>query len=188
MPQTRVASPVLAVILSCVVLLAGFLPGRAQDMATPDYATPSVTTTLGDLIEPPVILWRTPLGMAPVYDQPTPGVGEGLVVTSGPAGLVAVDAATGAERWHVEQPVSASSPLVQDGKVFVGTAGEGVKAFDATTGDEVWQFLSGDTAVPDNAPPDSIDSSPVIADGVLYTGQGGYGGLYALDPATGAKL
>ncbi len=187
MPQTRFASPVIAAFLSCVVLLTGLQPSRAQEIATPDPAAPSATTAFGDLIEPPGILWMTSLGMAPVFDQPTPGVGEGLVVTSGPTGLVAVDAATGAERWRVEQPVSASSPLVQDGKVFVGTAGEGVKAFDANTGDEVWRYLTGDTPVPDNAPPDSVDSSPIIADGVLYIGEGGYGGLSALDPATGAE-
>jgi len=34
---------------------------------------------------------------------------------------------------------------------------------------------------------DSFDSSPSIADGVLYVGEGGYGGLFALDPATGAE-
>lgn len=187
MPRTRITLSVIALILACVVALSGLHLGRAQDVATPGAIMPSAATAGGSLIEPPVILWMTSLGMAPVFDQPTPGVGEGLVVTSGPTGLVAVDAATGTERWRVEQPVSASAPLVQDGKVFIGTAGEGVKAFDANTGDEVWQFLTGDTAVPDNAPPDSVDSSPIIADGVLYIGEGGYGGLYALDPVTGVE-
>jgi outer membrane protein assembly factor BamB/dienelactone hydrolase len=187
MPRTRITPPVVALILASIMGLSGVARGSAQDLATPGAGTPTAATASSGLIEPPIILWMTTLGMAPVYDQPTPGVGEGLVVTSGPTGLVAVDAATGAERWHVEEPVSASAPLVHDGKVYVGTAGEGVKAFEARTGDEVWQFLTGDTAVPDNAPPDSVDSSPIIADGVLYIGQGGYGGLYALDPVTGAE-
>jgi outer membrane protein assembly factor BamB/dienelactone hydrolase len=187
MPRTRITPLVNAFFLASVVVLGGLQRGHTQEIATPGAATEPAMTAGDGLIGPPDMLWMTPLGMAPVYDQPTPGVGEGLVVTSGPTGLVAVDAATGAERWRVEQPVSASSPLVQDGKVFVGTAGQGVKAFDARTGDEVWQYLTGDTAVPDNAPPDSVDSSPIIADGVLYIGEGGYGGLSALDPATGAE-
>jgi outer membrane protein assembly factor BamB len=180
-------SLLVALIVTMVLVPSGAQHSRAQEAATPSAGTPSAVGSAPGLVDPPVILWATTIGMSPTYDQPSPGVGGGLVVASGPTGLVAVDAETGAERWRVEQPVSASSPLVQDGRVYVGT-GEGVKAFDAATGDELWRFLTGETAVPDNPPPDSVDASPVLADGVLYTGEGGYGGLYALDPATGKEL
>src|SRR5829696_3888172 len=138
--------PTLLVLIVTMVLAPnGVKHSLAQEAATPGAGTPSAAMTPPGLVEPPVILWATTIGMSPTYDQPSPGVGEGLVVASGPTGLIAVDAESGAEHWRVEQPPSASSPLVQDGRVYIGTGGEGVKAFDAATGEELWRFLTGDT-------------------------------------------
>ncbi len=135
----------------------------------------------------PVILWSREIGMTPWFSQPTPATGEGLVVASTATSLIALDAETGAEKWRIPHVPSDSSPLIQEGMVFIGTFGEGLKALDAATGEQIWQFLAGDVAVPDSAPPESFDSAPVIVDGTLYTGSGPYGGLYALDPATGEE-
>src|SRR4051794_37512858 len=92
--------PSLVVLLVTLgLMLTGVQLGRAQESATPGAGTPSATIADIDLMDPPMVLWKTTIGMAPVFDQPTPGVGEGIVVTSGPTGLVAVDAKTGTERW-----------------------------------------------------------------------------------------
>src|SRR5687767_10114025 len=129
----------VALVVSLVLVASSVQHSRAQEAAMPGAATPSAARSASELEGPPVILWATTIGMSPTFDQPSPGVGDGLVVASGPTGLVGVDAETGAERWRVEQPVSASSPLIQDGTVYIGTGGEGVKAFDAATGDELWR-------------------------------------------------
>src|SRR5215213_4196431 len=135
-------STLLVLIVTMVLAPSGVKQTRAQEAATPGAGTPSAATAPPGLVGPPVILWATTVGMPNTWDQPTPGIGDGLVVVSGPTGLVAVDSETGAERWRVEQPPSASSPLVQDGRVYVGTGGEGVKAVDAATGEELWRFLT----------------------------------------------
>src|SRR5215213_10181658 len=88
----------LVLIVTMVLAPSGVKDSRAQEAATPGVGTPSAATVPPGLVGPPVILWATTLGMSPTYDQPSPGVGEGLVVTSGPTGLIAVDAETGAER------------------------------------------------------------------------------------------
>ncbi len=41
MPQTRITPPVIALVLSFVVMLSGLQGSRAQDLATPGAATPS---------------------------------------------------------------------------------------------------------------------------------------------------
>jgi len=96
--------------------------------------------------------------------------------------LYALDAGTGAFLWSKTLPsMYRETPAVTNGVVYV-VSGEMVYALNATTGAVVWQ-VPGD------------GSSPVVANGVVYTGawigtgEGtGYGIITAFDASTGAKL
>ncbi|MEI6519202.1 MAG: PQQ-binding-like beta-propeller repeat protein [bacterium] len=112
-----------------------------------------------------------------------------------------LDANTGKTLWKVSYPGSpdgggSSTPYVGDGKVYaVGT--RGLYCLDAETGKEVWKTPS----IVQNAKDASIDSSPVLVDGVLVViaGSGKHlnqgakdpnkesGLLKGFDPATGKE-
>jgi outer membrane protein assembly factor BamB len=80
----------------------------------------------------------------------SPSVAEGAVYVGFGDGTVrAVDARTGAERWH--EPVRAdfsplSSPAYAGGRVFVVDRNGGLYAFDATTGTRAWDYQFDGTA------------------------------------------
>jgi outer membrane protein assembly factor BamB len=112
-----------------------------------------------------------------------PAVGGGMVFVMADDGtdhgrVFALDAATGALKWTSADRfiVFGTSPAYADGKVFVGTAGEGdVRAYDAATGAPLWRTPVGD----------GLERPIVVADGTVYaTGAGNR--LHALDEATGA--
>lgn len=69
----------------------------------------------------PAILWMKEIGMTESFGQPTPAVGDGLVVAGGANELIAFDAETGAERWRTAQPMSGTSPLIWNGMVYLST-------------------------------------------------------------------
>jgi outer membrane protein assembly factor BamB len=123
----------------------------------------------------PERLWRVKTGVRP---RSAPAVAAGTVYVGGDAGLHALDAATGNQRWlfETEEEISAS-PAVIEGVVYVGSADGAFYAIDAGTGIERWRFETGG----------KIRSSAVIVDGVIYfTSFDGY--IYALDIASGAEL
>ena len=99
-------------------------------------------------------------------------------------GLLALDASTGKQLWSfISKPNSGyliyhSAPTVSNGIVYVGGSSSDPKLFavDAATGVKKWEFLTGGP----------IDSSPIVANGIVYFGSGDYK-LYALDAATGVK-
>ncbi|GAA5048884.1 PQQ-binding-like beta-propeller repeat protein [Haladaptatus pallidirubidus] len=117
------------------------------------------------------------------YVSSAPAVVDGILY----AGMwgkwfYAVDVANGSKRWKVDvaHRFSSSSPVVADGRVFVGTVGDSplvvtdpedeeqfeacaVLAFDAKTGDELWHY-------DDFGECNSVESSPTVADGVVYVG------------------
>jgi outer membrane protein assembly factor BamB len=76
----------------------------------------------------------------------------------------------------------ASSPAVGEGHLIVVSGDKHVYSYSAATGDLQWSTLLTNVA----------DSSPLIANGIVYVNSfGGYppkGGLYALDASTGAIL
>lgn len=90
----------------------------------------------------------------------------------------------------------ASSAAVEDidGRrmVFVG-GGMTMYAFDAATGENLWQFDAGTgcTTCDSTVERNEIESSPAVFDGLVYFGmdvndQAGKGGFYAVDVHTGA--
>jgi outer membrane protein assembly factor BamB len=132
-------------------------------------------------------------------------VADNIVYASDETVLRALSVEDGSEVWTATasdeyRTTSVSAPAVDDGRVYVGetrkrtpepTADDSfdrhsrVLAFDAMTGEEVWQFESARTA--------SGFHSPTVADGIVYIigqnfGAGSVGLLYALDGATGDLL
>ena len=132
----------------------------------------------------------------------TPAVAAGVVYVASYDGKIhAIDARSGLPRWKfatagerrfeaknlhgflpktqtIADPfdVYLSSPLVVDGRVFVGSGDGNVYALDATTGALAWKFATGDV----------VHASPAVAGGTVYVGSwDSY--LYALDAATGAQ-
>ena len=70
-----------------------------------------------------------------------PGVGAGVVVVGATNGrLVALDPASGAERWRRSLDAHVNgAPLVSAGVVYVGTTDERVLGLDPATGETAWQ-------------------------------------------------
>jgi outer membrane protein assembly factor BamB len=68
-----------------------------------------------------------------------------------------------------------SSPVIVNGRVFIGSGDHNVYAIDAATGTLAWKFATGDV----------VHASPAIADGTVYIGSWDRY-MYALDAATGA--
>ena len=94
--------------------------------------------------------------------------------TSAPGYVLALDAATGKEKWRFEAGVVESSPLVVDGTIYVGSWDRNVWAIDAATGKPRWSYPTGDR----------VKGSVSFRNGVVYVGS--YDGkLYALDARTG---
>ena len=89
--------------------------------------------------------------------------------------LYSLDATTGNLNWQSE--VGATYIELVNGKVFASGPGGAVYSVDAKSGNLTWK-----------TPIESLDASPVVADGKVYVGVGsGYweGSLFSLDAATG---
>lgn len=121
----------------------------------------------------------------------SPAIVNGEVyVTGGDGAVYAFDLGTGLRRWSFATgpPKSyalfgsdsrthdywASSPVVSDGMVYVGSADGGVYALDALTGRPKWSLDTGA----------SVRSSPALAQGRVFVGTMD-GNLVAIEAATG---
>jgi hypothetical protein len=107
-------------------------------------------------------------------------IGAGAAVVLAGAGWAAVSASgllRGAGPWTARTGDKIySSPLFDDGAVYIGGNDRSLYAFDAATGAQRWRYR---TAA-------SVTSSPTIADGTVYVG-GEDGFVHAVDAATGAR-
>ncbi len=122
-----------------------------------------------------------------------PAATEGVVYVSSDDGtLHALDIATGTEKWKADlgsanipargelgsgYDYQQSSPAVANGMVYVGSGAGEVDAFDALTGQRIWQFMATSR----------VRSSPTVVDGTLFIGDGN-SNLYALNARTGTEL
>jgi outer membrane protein assembly factor BamB/predicted MPP superfamily phosphohydrolase len=134
------------------------------------------------------IIWKKIVGKDEVqrawmYYSPT--VANGVVYqaySTGKGGaMMALDAGTGKELWNVPLAgnwIAESSPVVQDGKIYVGADGGWLISLDASTGKELWRKKPAGGW---------MHSMPSISQGRVYMGyQGGL--LVALDASTGNEL
>jgi outer membrane protein assembly factor BamB/sugar lactone lactonase YvrE len=104
------------------------------------------------------------------------GTGDGF--------LVALDAATGAERWKLKltpDGAPAHNPAYADGRIFLGTASAGFKAVDLTTHAVVW---TGDLGGDDTGTASAGNGAAYIA----TPADSPTGKLRAFDATTGKPL
>lgn len=111
----------------------------------------------------------------------TPAVDGDLVYVGGYSGKVyAYSTDLGSLRWVYPRSGNLHSIVgglvAGEGRLYFGSAGGIVYALDATTGDEVWQFETGD----------DIWSTPAIDSDTLYIGSFDKG-LFAIDATTGEE-
>jgi outer membrane protein assembly factor BamB len=149
---------------------------------------PAHTNARAAALPPPLtVAWSTSLGRSPAAGGPV--VADGVVVlaladrAAGDDGaIVALDLATGAERWrHRTRAPVPSAPAIADGMVVFGEATGAVEALDLATGAPRWRYALGD-GLPVRAT--SLWSAPTIADGLVHVTV--QGRLAALELATGA--
>ena len=126
--------------------------------------------------------------------QAGPIVIDGTMYFTTERGSYAIDAATCAEKWHVERQSSRPSPLgVQrgfaylDGRLYRGTSDSHVLALDANDGHTLWDQTMDVAATPGV----SMPMAPIAANGLVYIGNAGgdqtgvTGHVYALDARDG---
>ncbi|NUO55796.1 MAG: PQQ-binding-like beta-propeller repeat protein, partial [Hamadaea sp.] len=79
--------------------------------------------------------------------------------------------------WNADagSPVVFASPVIADGRVFLGSDAGRLTARDVGTGRQLWAFQTGQ----------ALRGSPAVAGGLVFTGGGVNGGIHALDAATG---
>jgi alcohol dehydrogenase (cytochrome c) len=130
--------------------------------------------------------------------EATPLVVDGVMFTTQPGVVVALDARTGRQIWRHTRTQKAKNPqeinpfnrgvAMLDGRLFVGTLDAALVALDAGTGLPLWETQVADTMLGY-----SLTSAPlVIKDKVLVGITGGEFGargfLDAYDAATGKRL
>ena len=130
--------------------------------------------------------------------QATPLVADGVMYTTQPGVVVALDARTGRQLWRYERPQKVRNPYeinpfnrgvaLVGHRLFVGTLDAALVALDARTGLPLWE-----TQVADSMLGYSLTSAPLIVkDKVLVGITGGEFGargfLDAYDVATGKQL
>jgi outer membrane protein assembly factor BamB len=125
-----------------------------------------------------VIRWAVTVQSQGVDSSAAIGV-DGTVYVGAGESVVALDPATGAEKWRFATTgdVESSPTIGPDGTLYVGADDARVYALDSRTGALKWFFT-----FPDDS---DTDSSPALgADGTVYIGSD-KGTLYALDGQIG---
>ena len=152
-------------LLAC---LAALLASTVASLLAPPDAWAATARTSAPAAGPPSAGWQVTLGT--YLSAPVVAGGAVFVraVDDGPdpetehddtGAVVALDAATGAERWRAEVAFGTiSSPVVAGDTVLIGGMDGAVYAFDAATGELLWTHALGG----------AIGASPAVADGVVY--------------------
>jgi outer membrane protein assembly factor BamB len=125
-----------------------------------------------------VIFWAVKVQSEGVDSSAAIGV-DGVVYVGAGESVVALEAATGAEKWRFATAgdVESSPTIGPDGTLYVGADDARLYALDSRSGALKWFFTFPDDSV--------TDSSPALgADGTVYIGSD-KGTLYALDGQTG---
>jgi outer membrane protein assembly factor BamB len=133
------------------------------------------------------VRWRKSLGRCAAS---SPTIGKGVVYQSymhpvqclqdqaGANGfVVAWDAKTGREKWRFNTAPIESSPLLKNGRLYVGSWDHKVHALNAETGKQVWSFQADD----------QVNTSAAYWRGRIFIATDG-GTLYSLSARTGKLL
>jgi alcohol dehydrogenase (cytochrome c) len=133
--------------------------------------------------------WVTELGGGEV-SRSTPVVQNGLMFLSTGAGIRALDAATGEQRWQFSAPVGRMNKGVAlgSGLVFAGLGDARLVALDQQTGEQVWDHLVG----LEGQVGQWIPAPATYAEGLVITGMANgdsflRGRVAALDARTGER-
>lgn len=106
-----------------------------------------------------------------------------VIVGAGDGGVYALDAATGRRKWRASTEGRVrSSPAIANGRVYVGSNDGRVYCFDLSSGARRWTYDTEGTTLKSGSygfDRRSIQSSPAVADGVVYVGARD-GFLYAI--------
>jgi outer membrane protein assembly factor BamB len=125
------------------------------------------------------ILWVTTVQTAGVDSTPVLDA-DGLLYVGAGHSVVALEAATGSQKWRFETAgdVESSPTLAPDGTLYFGADDAKVYALNSANGSLKWRF-----SFPDGS---DTDSSPALSsDGTVYIGSD-KGTLYALNGQHGA--
>ncbi len=106
--------------------------------------------------------------------------GERVLFGSSDHFVYALDRATGKELWkHDTGAEVEDQPLVAGDRVFIGNRGGGLFALSLAAGERLWKtFFWGSW----------VESTPVLADGVLYIGSSDLRRVSAISPENGRVL
>ncbi len=123
-------------------------------------------------------IWSYQISSACVGASPVVAAGTVYMATLSRRGVIALNAQTGALRWDSNLQIYCSTPVIDNGVLYVGSTDHHVYALDATTGATLWRYATGNQV---------IYCSPAVANGTVYIGSTD-GSLYALNASTGALV
>ena len=112
-----------------------------------------------------------------------------IVVGAGDGGVYALDAATGKQKWRAQTEGRVrASPAIANGRVYAASFDGRVYCLDLKTGAVRWRYDTEGVGLRSGSfgfDRRSIQSSPAVADGVVYVGARD-GFLYAIDADKGS--
>ncbi|MET7645945.1 PQQ-binding-like beta-propeller repeat protein [Streptomyces sp. NPDC005426] len=104
--------------------------------------------------------------------------GGSILASDGPS-LYALDATSGSERWRLQSDAWVYSLKAERGTVVTGTRGGGVQAWEASTGERLWEITGAQTEF------ETADAGPALHDGTVYLWKDAR--LRAVDARTGTE-